>query len=341
MSKPKIDAGRIVLLVLLLAVLIGTTLSMLKNTGVIGRPRTPATTAGTPPAAGQAAKSDTATYDPTKTASATNMAPVAGSKGPQPTGATSVSTSVNDNLFKVFGLNPARNPFVKREEWYSEDLAQIPGYPEMRDSGYFDSMEDTVPLEVLEDLPGDHEWTSVQVEKSHLTNAYSIAATSQDGRISTTIKAETATPEPVSFIWTGDSGIPLNELSVPGWDERFDLPAAGAGGGVVPAEDAEAGAEIPELEDASNDSGVGTMPMPGPHGAGDQLFCQGINIAEGRKSALVGFNGQRFIVMEGTVLPTHYQVLSINEDGIVLLELRDGSSRFLPLQSPPAPSPTR
>jgi hypothetical protein len=323
---------------------------MMKNLNV-GRSRKPTATqtAGTAqPAGGSAAKgSETATgaggYDPTKSPSATNMPPQAGSKGPQPSaGAGKVSGNINENIFRVFGLAPARNPFVRKEEWFREDLEQLPGYPELRDSGYFDTMENTVPKSILDSLPGDNEWESIEVQKTHTANTYAIEGTSEDGLINTSIKATAATPDPVDISWFGGSGVPLDELSVPGWEERYDLPQSSAAAPPGSVDDS-AGVELPELGNGATGVGGG---LPSPDdvmqgGPGDALYCHGINLQNGRKSALITFNGQPYIVGEGSVLPTHYQVMEIKSDGVLLLELRDGSSVFLPLQAPKPPAPTR
>ena len=56
-----------------------------------------------------------------------------------------------------------------------------------------------------------------------------------------------------------------------------------------------------------------------------------MNLKDGKSSALMLYNNMPYLVSDGSVLPTHYQVLAVKADGVVLIELRDGSSKWIPL----------
>src|SRR5688572_27570927 len=77
----------------------------------------------------------------------TNM-PVVPRSGEKPSEATQLVASdlhINPDQFRVFALNPPRNPFVQKEEWYNDQLQQIPGYPQLKESDYFEQEEAYLP----------------------------------------------------------------------------------------------------------------------------------------------------------------------------------------------------
>jgi hypothetical protein len=283
---------------------------------------------------------------------ATDMPKVAGKSGPTgqqlAAGVENVSgvpTGLNPNLFQVFELGVTRNPFVQQEEWYTDELAKaMPGYPELRDSGYFNSMEPYLPD--LNSIFGERDWSSVSIQRNQKNN-YSLSGTSEDGKIDTSISLTENIPTDQALTWTPASGIPLSSLTDPDYVAGLNLPATG---GQVGGGNLKGGVAVPDSNDLfQGSSGDGALPnmdeymqanggsqdQLGPNagllGKGDQLTCRGVNLARGTASALLDFNGAPYLVKVGDILPTHYQVLDVKGDGVMIKELRDGSTQWLPI----------
>lgn len=82
------------------------------------------------------------------------------------------------------------------------------------------------------------------------------------------------------------------------------------------------------------------LPLPGMDTtteAGDTFSCYGVSVKGNKSSALILYNGSPRIVTKGMVLPTHYEVLEINHDGVVLVDVRTGFSIHVPLGGEPTP----
>ena len=246
-----------------------------------------------------------------------------------------ISLEMNPNQFEVFTLSPPKNPFVQQESWYADKLKELPGYPELRDQGYFDSMEPYLPD--LEKYFGNSDkWQEVTLSRQQKAPDYSIEGTSKKGDIATSVKVTASADPPVDITWTPESGIPLSDLRTPGWEKK--LPAAASSlekpgtGGAATAPAGE-GLSVPGGGQAAG----GSAAQP----AGDVITVSGVNLKEANGSAVLLYNGTPYLVSVGSVLPTHYQVLAIKEDGVVLLELRDGSSQWisLSLAGPPGKKP--
>jgi hypothetical protein len=292
------------------------------------QPAAQATTdqAGTAPAAGKPAYG---------TAGAEQAAATAAGKEPKLTKAEApFSLEMNPNQFEVFTLSPPKNPFVQQERWYAEQLKTMPGYPDLRDDGYFDSMEPYLP-DLEKYFGSSDDWQQVQLTRQQAPPDFQITGTSKKGDITTNVNVTRTAEPPVDITWTPESGIPLSALRTPGWEKQ--LPAA-------------ANLEHPGAAPEAGAPGGGALSVPGSGGqaaggggteaqpAGDTISVSGVNLKESTASAVMVYNGTPYLVSIGSVLPTHYQVLAIKADGVVLLELRDGSSQWIPLSvaGPPA-----
>jgi len=236
------------------------------------------------------------------------------------------SMEMNPNQFEVFTLSPPKNPFVQQERWYADKLKDLPGYPELRDQGYFDSMDAYLP-DLEKYFGSSDKWQEVKLTRQQTVPNYSIEGTSKEGDISTSVQITGAEEPPVDITWTPESGIPLSALRTPGWDKKLPAAAAGMeqpGAGGQAAAPAGGALAVPGAGQAAGGGGAAGA-------AGDTISVSGVNLKEGTSSAVMVYNGTPYLVSEGSVLPTHYQVLAIKADGVVLLELRDGSSQWIPL----------
>ncbi len=258
------------------------------------------------------------------------------------------SGEVNADLFRVYALQPPKNPFMQKEEWFKDELEKIPGYPELRDENYFESMSPAFP-DIASAFGTDKKWSEIML-KRETASGVKLDGTSKDGKIRTTLELTEAVPPGYDLTWTADSGIPLSALEDPNYVRenadklatRAGSTAPDAGGGLmVPgADEGTAGLDIPgtagldipgETQDAT------TQGLITGEAKGDALACVGVNLKGDKNTALMHLNGVPYLVSAGSVLPTHYQVVEIKEDGVVLLELRDGSSKWVPLQYVAAP----
>lgn len=272
--------------------------------------------------------------DPGKTPSSTNMPPVprSGEKRESGVEIAEGDLHLNPNQFKVFALNPPKNPFVQSEEWYADELNKLPGYPELKESDYLDQ---TVAF--LPDIPliEQGEWEEIAVDRSIKVEPFELSGISEDGSVTTRVRLIPKAPEPDSFTWTRATGVPVSALKSPSWRDRYgdqlskEVIAASKDGGFV--EDAlgvpgDGGSRAAgELRDGADGAGNG-----------DALYAVGVSRKGKVSMALIRHNGKTRLVREGSVLPTNYQVLTIKENGVVVIDLRDGSSNWLPLGSAPA-----
>jgi hypothetical protein len=275
---------------------------------------------------------------PPKGAAAKGQPPATGAKAPAAAGSSTFpmlpNGEVNGDLFRVYSLQPPKNPFLQKEEWYQDELDKIPGYPDLRDKGYFETMDPKFP-DIAKTFGADKKWESITLTREDASQL-SLAGESKDGRIRTSLELKEAVPQDYKLIWKPDSGIPLSALQDPNYVRaNADKLATGAGaasasgGGLaVPATgEMPEGLAIPgEASDATS-TGLTTG-----QAKGDALACVGVNLKGEKATALMHYNGAPYLVSAGSVLPTHYQVMEIKEDGVVLLELRDGSSKWVPLQ---------
>jgi hypothetical protein len=239
---------------------------------------------------------------------------------------------VNPDLFRVYALQPPKNPFLMQEAWFKDALEQVPGYPELRDSQYFEHMDPAFP-DVATLFGPDKDWTSVTLHRQD-QGQYSLIGSSKDGRIQTKVEAQEAVPGNVELTWTEESGLPLSALRNPEYVRQHSDQLIAAPGAQAAAGEA-AGAGGLAVPGGAMGEAPGSAIAPG--GKGDVLVCAGVNLKNGRSSALMYFNGAPYLVTLGSVIPTHYQVLEIKDDGVVMLELRDGSSTWVPLTGTPPP----
>ena len=255
-----------------------------------------------------------------------------GKQPPTATGALALALNIeaNPNSFTVYALSPPKNPFVQEERWYSDVLKeQLPGYPALRDKGYFENDEPYIPNpNSLFEEP--KEIVEATLDQETVLGKYTFEGVSADGKLKTSLSMTEPAVEPKHIEWTKDSGVPLSALSEPGWEKRHPElagggPAAG-GGGTVQAPGGEPGA----LSIPGGGESAGAA-LAGPGAAGDVIACAGVNLKDGKSSALMLYNNMPYLVSAGSVLPTHYQVLEVKSDGVVLVELRDGSSKWIPL----------
>jgi hypothetical protein len=244
-------------------------------------------------------------------------------------------SNLNPNQFKVFQLNPPKNPFMQEEEWYADELAQIKGYPELKESDYFETNQPILPdLPIIFDEP--ERWESVTLTRTTTEDPYEIAGRSEDGRVSTSI---TMTPKPLrdtKVEWRPESDVPLDVLKNPGWEPLYArklaeaAEAAGKEANIIPGSPEDLfGGVSPDGLDIPVDEVKG-------EGEGETLVVFGVSRKGKRASALVSYNGSTFIVTEGASLPPRFKVLEVKPDGVVLVEIKDGSSVWVPLQAPPA-----
>ncbi|MBN2083445.1 hypothetical protein JW859_14715 [bacterium] len=244
-----------------------------------------------------------------------------------PAAATPEETiEMNANLFRVHEMSPPKNPFVQREEWYQDELSAIPGYPDFRDLGYFESMQATIPVpEGLLDEDEEWRWATMQKRKSDKT--YNISGTSEDGMIVTDLKLGGPAGEQTSIEWSAASTVPLTELSVPGWDERYGLDLSPQ---AVPS-------AVPDASDLFQPPGDGGLQVPGldqvqtGSGTGEEIRCRGVSGIGANATALISLNGTPRLIKAGDSLPPKYSVDAITADGVILIELRNGETRWLPI----------
>jgi hypothetical protein len=228
------------------------------------------------------------------------------------------AAQINPNLFKVYQVQPPKNPFMQEEEWYQEKIEQVPGYPELTEGDYFDSMDVYLPdISFIYDNPDD--WRSVSVKRGQ-DNKYSLTGTSKDGLIQTQIALERDIPTDATYGWEKGSDVPLSALQNPDW--VMEQIRIGQNQALAPEE---------EEGQVFDENG---LPLPGGQttsGAGDSFACYGVSVKGANSSALMLYNGAPWIVTKGMVLPTHYQVMEINADGVVLVDLKTGFSIPVPL----------
>lgn len=310
-SSNRKQITQMVILAVLIAGMIFTTMNLMRQLRTSGaRPRTPSTPAVE-----------------AKNPSSTNLQAVPGSAAVEAPStkadkAMAGADRFNANQFKVFALSPARSPFVQSEGWYAEELAtQIPGYPELKDQNYFDQGSLYLPkLGTI--LDPERDWDSVILSREVNAPEYSVKGASSDGLVDTSIIMKEGGDQTTKATWTPESGIPLSELTIPGWEKRYPQLLEG-------------GAEKPQGMPSDADLFGGStdgLSLPGTaKGEADQISCAGVSAKSGRASALLTVNGRTFMAKQGGMVTPRYQVLEIKHDGAVLVDSRDGSSVWVPL----------
>jgi len=241
---------------------------------------------------------------------------------------------LNPNQFKVFTLNPPKNPFVQKEEWYSDALKKLPGYPQLKNQKYLDS-----PDLFLPDLPlvKEHEWDQITADKVVNVEPTEISGMSKDGTISTHIQFVPKVPPEQHFAWSPATGIPVKALESPNWKKKYGNALSGPLPVAKKNNDKLLGDALGVPDGNGGDRKASDM-LDGDNGAGggDSLYCVGVSVHGKQASALIRHNGVTRIVREGSMLPTHYQVLAVKDNGVLVVDLRDGSSNWLPLRAAPA-----
>jgi len=323
-SKRK-QLQQMLLLVLLLVILGASVAFMMKQINPANTRR-----GGRPPAQRVEAKGP----------SATNMPPVPGAPGDtgrsskEAQEAASGAKQLNPNQFKVYALSPSKSPFVQQEGWYSDVLEeQLPGYPQLKQNEYFENDDLYLPdLDLI--TGGDKQWSRVTISRENKEGQYSIMGQNADGTVATSIGLEEAGKGSKTVTWTPESGVPLSELMVPGWEERYPDLASGKppedSAGTAPGSSADlfGGADGEGLGIPGEDGLNGLM---GGAGRQDDIVCHGVTVNSGRAAAIISLNGRSFIVSEGGSLPPRYQVLEVKANGVVLVDSRDSSTKWVPL----------
>jgi hypothetical protein len=330
------NVGQIVILAVLVLVLGISTVHMWR---VFNPPsksaKAPATATANPAAAQDKGASTTAKAGAAAKAAPPAAGTAAGKDKSKAEFAMLESGEVNGDLFRVYALQPPKNPFLQKEEWFKDELEKIPGYPELRDDNYFETMSPEFP-DIAQAFGPDKKWREIMLKRENNPNV-KLGGVSKDGRITTTLELKEAVPPSYDLKWTADSGIPLSALEDPDYvrsnvDKLTTLAgtakATDGGGLMVPG----AGEDATGLEIPGESSDATTKNLLTGDAKGDALACVGVNLKGGKTTALMHYNGAPYLVSAGSVLPTHYQVVEIKEDGVVLLELRDGSSKWVPLQ---------
>lgn len=240
---------------------------------------------------------------------------------------------LNPNLFRIYQLDPPKNPFLQEEAWYAEELSQYPGYPVLRDEEYFESLEAYVPeLEGL--LEEDDAWTEARLERVEQLKQWSLEGHSEDEQIATRLTLTGPPPQTTTLEWNRSMGVPLNALAHPGWEGAVSPELAAVPPDLTDGDDLfqpPPGLVIPGLTD-----GVDGL-LTGGLVSGDQVFCHGVSGVGSRATALLTYNGAPTLVSAGDSLPPRYRVEAITGDGVVLVELRSGEARWLPITAPMAP----
>jgi hypothetical protein len=232
---------------------------------------------------------------------------------------------MNPNLFRVYSLDPPKNPFVQQERWYEDRLTEYPGYPYLRDQGFFETMDPVVPE--IEGLLGEgEEWYEATLQRKETDKRWVIEGQSEDKMIKTSLTLEGPPAEEFDVAWNRSSGMPFSALDDPSWVEGYQL-----AGGLPDSDDlfqAPGGLPVP--------GGAGGSVLTGGMPQGDMLLCHGVSFQGESMSALVSFNGIPRMVSPGDSLPPRYQVETITADGVVLTELKNCETRWVPLSSPVA-----
>lgn len=276
-----------------------------------------------PATAGERLSEVAATPPPAAGAAGAAAAPA---EAVQPLDATG-ELEMNPNLFRVYRIAPPKNPFKREEAWYTEKLEEIPGYPELRDTGFLETMSPVVP-NMDELLPEDEAWREVTLTKTEQDRQYSISGYSEDETIATELTFMGPEGRSIEVAWHPGMGVPVTALSDPSVAQNFvvedgHIPAAMPPDSDLFAEPGE-GLQIPGIDELLTG---GVVP-------GDQLACHGVSGLEERATALVSFNGTTRLVTVGDSLPPRYQVQAITADGVVLLNLRSEDTYWLPISAP-------
>ena len=301
--------GQIVVLVILLVVLGVSGTFMFRNvarmTGMGRRPQAAA------PAGGQQAAASAPAGEAVAAPAGEDGTAVAGQ----------VQAGFNPNVFKVYELSPPKNPFMQEESWYSDELSEYPGYPQMRDAGFFEDMGAAIPpIEGL--LEDDEAVQQITLRKAERDESYQFSGVSESGDISTSLVVDGQPGRMIEVNWTPASGVPLSALREPGWEERImGQPQS------VPS-------QLPGSDDLFQPP-AGGLQIPGSagvvSGVGEMLVCYGISGEGERASALVAFNDTVRIVKAGDTLPPRYKVESVTADGVIIKDLRTDENRWMPV----------
>jgi hypothetical protein len=261
-----------------------------------------------------------------------------GSASARTTAKLDAAGKLNPNLFRVFSLNAPKNPFIQKEEWYADDLANLPGYPELKTNDYFNNESVLLP-NVPEILNPQRSWNSLTLQREVTPSTFEMTGSSDDGLATTTIRLDEGIASSEQLIWTPEVGVPLAALTQPGWESRYPK-EADIMRGLITVDTANkklaANADQPGFVEDSSDL-FGGLSIPGNAGGAaqqaDLLYCTGVNVQGGRSSAIMVYNGKSFIVQPGYVIPTHYQVLEVKSDGVVVSDTETGASRWIPLSA--------
>jgi hypothetical protein len=225
--------------------------------------------------------------------------------------------SLNPNIFKIHGINSARNPFTRDPKWFSEELEKIPGQdiPE----GFLDEMSNEVP-DLNKLFNTDEEFVSYNMEKSMVEDDYSFAGKSADGKITTSIQARTKTEPTIRVDYTEREGRAEEEVFQPGASQDGSgLPNLGNPFGSTPWQEGSA-------------PGAVRAPRNGDKDSGQFLSCIGISIKGDSKSALLLMpDGPRLVREDDVLMPGNLKVVKISELGVEIRDVRTAEQVLIPL----------
>lgn len=225
--------------------------------------------------------------------------------------------SLNPNIFRIYSIDSARNPFTRDPDWFSEELEKIPGQdiPE----GFLEEMSNEVP-DLNKLFNTDEEFVSYNMEKSMAQDDYSFAGKSEDGRITTSIQARTKTEPTIRVDYSERSGLAEEEV--------FDPDASQDGTGLpFPGNPFESA-----LKEEGTSPGAVRAPRNGDKDVSQFLSCVGISIKGESKSALLLMPDGPRLVREGDVLmPGNLKVVRISELGVEIRDVRTGEQVLFPL----------
>ena len=301
--------GQVVIMVVLLAVLGFSTMYMLKS---ISGPQQSSPAASVTETAGAAGAA---------TAQA-NARTAGGRSDVSAEDRTFQDPYLNPNVFRSYELRSPRNPFVQQLEWYDEVLSEeLPGWNELRESDYFEQFSPHLPdLEFLR----EKDFRTASVSRSR-PNSYSISGQSEDGQIMTSITLEEDIPTQSSMSWSADSGIPFEMAMNPDFAERASLAQQAPSGGLnIP--------ELPDLFDGPAEALPGPDQLGNGRAGGEMIVCKGVSIEGNRAAALMVVNGVLRLVNRGDILlPPKYKVQEITPDGVVLQDIQDDTTKWVPI----------
>jgi hypothetical protein len=236
-----------------------------------------------------------------------------------PGGAATNAMKLNPNMWRVYALAPPRNPFVEEESWYAGTFKELlPGYPQLRDSGFFEKRGEVLPD--INRLFPNMKFEYIDLNRSFKEINRTLNGESKDGKMLTSLTLSEERPDDIQMTFDG-SGNPVR---------KEEIQRAGRGGSV----DGEGGpGGLPPLGDGSGFFGDGSMPVMQPQGGG-AMAVHGISIHSGKATALVRSGESTRLVEVGDALSANYSVTKITGSGIEVKDTRTGEKKFIEIAEP-------